>query len=98
MDEITSSIDLNTILKASLELAQETNLEELLRKLMSILIENAGAQNGSLILWRDDRWFLEVQGSTDPEAGFRLIIHPTGRPGHPGRRTAGPRLDHPLCH
>ena len=48
-----------------MELAQETNLEELLRKMMAILIENAGAQNGSLILCQNDRWFLEIQGSTE---------------------------------
>jgi hypothetical protein len=75
-DEIGTSIDLNSILKASLELAQETDLDELLRKLMSILIENAGAQNGSLILWLDGRWSLEVQGSTDPEHEFELISSP----------------------
>ena len=54
--ELTGSIDLNTILKASLELAQETDLEELLRKLMSILIENTGAQNGALF------WLKKIAG------------------------------------
>ena len=69
---MTSSIDLNTILKASLELAHETDLNILLRRLISILIENAGAQRGALILLRDDQWFLEVLGSIEPEDDFRL--------------------------
>ncbi|HJS20155.1 MAG TPA: AAA family ATPase [Anaerolineales bacterium] len=76
MDEIASAIDLNTILKASIELTQETSLPELLRKLMAILIENAGAQNGSLILYQNDRWFLRLQGSTDPEEGFVFLSTP----------------------
>ena len=71
-NDLASSIDLQTILKVSLELSQETNLEELLRKLMEFLIENTGAQNGSLLLARNDRWFLKVRGSTDPETGFSL--------------------------
>ncbi|RPI30261.1 MAG: PAS domain S-box protein, partial [Chloroflexota bacterium] len=74
--EIGPSIDLNSILKASLELAHETSLEVLLRKLMSILIENAGAQNGALVLGRNDRWYLEVQGSTDPKQNYALISSP----------------------
>ncbi|HWU40094.1 MAG TPA: GAF domain-containing protein, partial [Candidatus Acidoferrum sp.] len=74
--EFAPSIDLNTILKASLELAHETNLEELLRRLMDILFENAGAQKGALILLREDRWFLEVQGSTDPENRFAFVSTP----------------------
>ena len=75
-DIVNSSIDLNSILKASLELAHETNLEELLRKMMAILIENTGAQNGSLLLSQKDRWFLEVQGSAGPEQEFALLSIP----------------------
>jgi PAS domain S-box-containing protein len=75
-EQLTSSIDLSTILKVSMELAQETNLEELLRKMMSILIENAGAQNGSLLLIQQDRWILKVQGSTDRENGSVSLSTP----------------------
>jgi len=75
-DQLTSAIDLSTILKASVELSQETDLEELLRKMMMILIENAGAQSGSLLLVQNDRWFLKVQGSTDPEYDFILLSTP----------------------
>ena len=78
-DEITSSIDLNTILKASLELAQQTSLDELLHRLMSFLIQNTGAQNGSLILLREDGWYLEVQRSTEPEQKFALLSIPMNK-------------------
>jgi PAS domain S-box-containing protein len=75
-EQLASSIDLSTILKASMELAQETNLEVLLRKMMAILMENAGAQNGSLLLIQNDRWVLKVQGSADLEDGFAMLSTP----------------------
>jgi PAS domain S-box-containing protein len=75
-EQLTTAIDLSTILKASMELSQETNLEELLRKMMSILIENAGAQNGSLLLLQNDRLILKAQGSTDDENGFAILSTP----------------------
>jgi PAS domain S-box-containing protein len=75
-ETLASSIDLSTILKASMELAQETSLEELLRKMMSILIENAGAQSGSLLLLQNERWVLKIQGSTDQEDGFAILSTP----------------------
>ena len=75
-EQIGSSIDLSTILKASMELAQETSLEVLLRKMMAILIENAGAQNGSLLLIQNDRWILKVQGTTNLESDFAILSTP----------------------
>jgi PAS domain S-box-containing protein len=80
-DEITSSIDLNTILKASLELTQQTSLDELLHRLISFLIENTGAQNGSLILWREDGWYLEVQRTSEPEQKGDLLSLPLNNQG-----------------
>ena len=48
----TSSIsfDLATVMKAAQAISSEIELEQLLRSLMQILIENAGAQTGFLIL------------------------------------------------
>ena len=43
---------------------------------MSFLIENTGAQNGSLVLWREEGWFLEVQHSAEPEQKFALLSIP----------------------
>lgn len=45
----STSLDLGTIMKAAQALSGEIVLSELLRKLMTILIENAGATRGSLL-------------------------------------------------
>ncbi len=56
-------LDLATILKASQAISGEVNLENLLQKLMKIVIENAGAQKGCLILKQVDQWVIEAQGT-----------------------------------
>ncbi len=75
-EELASSIDLSTILKASMELAHEISLKELLRKLMKILIEYVGAQNAQLVLMENDRWYLKVRGSSEPGQDFGFISAP----------------------
>ena len=45
--------DLSTVAKAAQTLSGEINLESLLRKFMRLLLENAGAQDGCLILETD---------------------------------------------
>src|SRR5690606_4187369 len=47
---ITPSLDLSTILKASVALSSEVVFDRLLEKLMKFVIENAGAQSGYFIL------------------------------------------------
>ncbi|SFL12624.1 Predicted ATPase [Paenibacillus sp. 1_12] len=48
--ESSDSIDLASILKAAQSFSNEIDLEQLLFKLMGILIENAGAQRGCLLV------------------------------------------------
>lgn len=53
-DSISSSdaaIDLTTVMKSSQAIASEIVLENLLQTLMKILLENAGAQSGCLLLY-----------------------------------------------
>ena len=50
---ISNFLDLETVIKASQAISGEINVEELLSTLIRILIENAGASKGSLILERD---------------------------------------------
>ncbi|MGF2039584.1 MAG: ATP-binding protein [Nostoc sp. CmiVER01] len=57
------ALDLETVLKASQAIASEILLDKLLAKLMTILIENAGAQTGYLILSTQDEWRVEAMGS-----------------------------------
>ncbi|MFK8184537.1 MAG: AAA family ATPase [Phormidesmis sp.] len=58
-------LDLATVLKGSQAISSEIKLENLLRSLMRILIENAGAQQGFLLLKRNNAWCVEAQGSVD---------------------------------
>ncbi|MDM9582278.1 AAA family ATPase [Nostoc sp. GT001] len=61
------TLDLETVLKASQAIASEILLDKLLAKLMTILIENAGAQTGYLILPTQDEWRVEAMGSIGNE-------------------------------
>jgi len=60
------ALDLFSVMKAAQAIAGEMELERLLSKLMRIVIENAGAERGSLILERDGESFLRAEGSLDP--------------------------------
>ncbi|WP_042490558.1 AAA family ATPase [Anabaena sp. PCC 7108] len=62
-----AGLDLETVLKASQSISSEILLDKLLAKLMTILIENAGAQTGYLILPTEDEWRIEAIGSFDDE-------------------------------
>lgn len=61
-------LDLATVMKASQAISQEIVLDKLLEKLMKILMENAGAQKGTLILNNQGKLLIEAEGSlvTDP--------------------------------
>ncbi|BFM38385.1 AAA family ATPase [Synechocystis sp. LKSZ1] len=54
------AFDLATVLKASQAISSEIELDQLLRSLMGILIENAGAQTGCLILENAGTWTIEA--------------------------------------
>ncbi|MEG4404793.1 ATP-binding sensor histidine kinase [Microcoleus sp. MON2_D5] len=58
-------LDLTTAVKASQTLAGEIVLDKLLAKMMKIVIENAGAQTGFLILEKEGQWVIEASGSVD---------------------------------
>jgi predicted ATPase/signal transduction histidine kinase/tRNA A-37 threonylcarbamoyl transferase component Bud32 len=58
--EIT--LDLTTVMKAAQAISGEIVLSNLLTKLMKIVIENAGAEKGCLILEKQGQWLIEAQG------------------------------------
>ncbi len=58
-----ANLDLNTILKAGQTLSGEVVLGRLLDRLLSIVIENAGAQRGVFLLARDGALYVEAEGS-----------------------------------
>ncbi|MBE9122084.1 AAA family ATPase [Tychonema sp. LEGE 07199] len=53
-------LDLATVIKASGAIYSEIVLEKLLKKLLQIILENAGAQKGCIILERGGQLFVEV--------------------------------------
>ncbi len=59
-----SNLDLITIIKASRGLSEEVQLDSLLKKLISIVMENAGAQHGMLLLEKNQQWFVEAHSHT----------------------------------
>ncbi len=63
----SKKLDLITVVKASQTIAGEITLDKLLKKLMKICIENAGAQRGFLILEKDKHWVIEAEGGMDDD-------------------------------
>ncbi|MCT7950967.1 AAA family ATPase [Ancylothrix sp. C2] len=62
---ISEALDLATVMKASQAISGEIILPNLLDKLMKILIENAGAQTGALILPKEGQFVIEAAGNKD---------------------------------
>jgi predicted ATPase/signal transduction histidine kinase len=60
-----ASFDLATFIKASHALSDEIVLEKLLDKLINIVIENAGARTGMLLLQQQGQWVLVASGFAD---------------------------------
>jgi predicted ATPase/serine phosphatase RsbU (regulator of sigma subunit)/tRNA A-37 threonylcarbamoyl transferase component Bud32 len=60
-------LDLASVIKASQAIGSEIFLEPLLRNLMKILIENAGAQTGFLLLETQGKLSIEAEGTVDDE-------------------------------
>ncbi|HAG84464.1 MAG TPA: hypothetical protein DCL61_25740, partial [Cyanobacteria bacterium UBA12227] len=56
------ALDLAAVMKASQAISGEIVLEKLLASLMKILIENAGAQKGFLILQKSGEWVIQASG------------------------------------
>ena len=57
------SVDMANVLEASRAMAGEVHLGNLLRTMMNVILINAGAQIGYLILKNEERWTIEARGS-----------------------------------
>jgi PAS domain S-box-containing protein len=66
-NRLVETLDLTTVMKASQAISGEIVLENLIRRLMQIAIENAGAQKGFLILEKDGKWVIEAEGIVDSD-------------------------------
>jgi len=58
----SKNLDLNSILKASQAISSQIRLDTLLSNLMKLVIENAGAEKGYLILPKNEHWYMEAYG------------------------------------
>ncbi|BAB73957.1 trifunctional serine/threonine-protein kinase/ATP-binding protein/sensor histidine kinase [Anabaena sp. FACHB-709] len=65
--EKSSGLDLISVIKASQTLSEVILLDNLLEKLMTIVIENAGAQTGILLLEKAGNLLIEAKASVDKD-------------------------------
>ncbi len=72
------NLDIATVMKASQAISGEIVLDKLLSNLMKILIENAGAQKGYLILENQGTLLIEAEGAIDSDRVTVLQSIPVG--------------------
>jgi predicted ATPase/signal transduction histidine kinase len=65
--------DLATVMKATEAITSEIILDNLLDKLLKIILENAAAEKGCLILLKDNKLFIEAQRSLVGQAVTNII-------------------------
>jgi PAS domain S-box-containing protein len=65
-------VDLSSVVKASQAISSEIILSKLLYQLIKIVVENAGAQKGFLILENGGKLYVEAEGSMELE---RVTLH-----------------------
>ncbi|MBX7109143.1 MAG: AAA family ATPase [Chitinophagales bacterium] len=68
-DNLSERLDLNSVMQAALAISGEIVLDKLLVSLIKIVMQNAGAETGYLIVERQGRWLIEAEG----EAGEDTI-------------------------
>lgn len=71
-DQGLSMLDLTTVMKASQAMSGKIVLAELLEQMMNIVIENAGAQKGWLILKKKEEWVIEAERAVD-NGGVKVL-------------------------
>ena len=64
---LSETLELKTVLKASKAFSQEVMLDKLFIKLISIIIENVGAQRGVILLEKDGNLWVEAEGNISQE-------------------------------
>ncbi len=77
LDKDTKILDLDTVTKATRAISSEIEVDRLLGEVLHSVIENAGAQKGSLLMERDDKWAVVAQaeiGRTEVEISSPISI------------------------
>ncbi|MEB3358849.1 MAG: GAF domain-containing sensor histidine kinase [Synechococcales bacterium] len=70
---ISDALDLTSVLKASQTLSREIQLGKLLATLLHIVLENAGADKGALLMPQRQQWFVEAIATVDQPAIIQSI-------------------------
>jgi len=67
--QVSSHLDFTTVLKASQAISEDIQLDRVLSTLMQVVLENAGADKGVLILSESNRWVVRAIATlnTNPE-------------------------------
>ncbi|MCL6603212.1 MAG: diguanylate cyclase [Paenibacillus sp.] len=74
VSDFTDSIDLNSMIMASQSISKEIDLNKLLEALMEIVIKNAGAQRGCILMRSNSN--LLVEGEYSPEDNkVNVVVH-----------------------
>ncbi len=67
------NLDVNYLIKSSLILTAEINFDTLLQKIMSVVLENSGAQHGYLLLLEGDELFVSAESHVDRKEQVRTL-------------------------
>lgn len=62
-----AALDYNSLIKASHSISSKIKLDELINRLMNVLLENAGAQKGVLLIPRENDLYIVSEGIAGPE-------------------------------
>ncbi len=74
------SLDLQSVIKASQAISGEIVLDKLMKKMITVLIENAGAQKALLLSEYDNQWKIEAQGTVSKDGITALTEFKTAGP------------------
>lgn len=66
-------LDLNTVIKASQTLSEEIHVDKLVCTLMQMAVENAGANNGALLLVNDNNLMIAAQYQNNQACNLQTI-------------------------
>jgi PAS domain S-box-containing protein len=69
-------LDLDTIISTSQMLSAETDLEQLLSKMITLVMANSGAETAVLLLKQDNGWFVQARGDITSEKYDVLLNQP----------------------
>jgi PAS domain S-box-containing protein len=69
-------LDMESIISASQMLSAETDLEQLLTKMITLVMANSGAEKTMLLLKQDKNWFVQARGDSASEKYDVLLNQP----------------------